>query len=300
MVKVFFDIVLPVFIVALLGGAVGRWRKLPIGPISALVFYLFSPALTFYSMATTRLSASVSAKIVAVMLLTWVVMLIFATIWSTLRRHDPSMRAGFALAATSPNVGNMGLPVAQLAFGSVGLQVGVMNFVAGSVLTNSAGIAVASMAGGSRMEALRAPFRYPSLYAAALGVLVNVFAIHLPPAIDSPAKSLAGATVPTMLCVLGLQLQAKTSESENLLETIVVNAARLLVAPTVAYLAAIALGLGNVPRGTLVVLAAMPTAVIATILATEFGARPSFVTRVVITSTIASIFSLSILISLVR
>ena len=44
----------------------------------------------------------------------------------------------------------------------------------------------------------------------------------------------------------------------------------------------------------------MPVAVITTILATEFHARPDFVTRVVITSTLASVLTLTVLIALVR
>lgn len=299
MLDVFLEVVLPVALVALLGGAVGRWRRIPISPVSALTFYLFSPALVFDSMSRTEVSAGASVKIVAVLLASFAAMYAFSMIWSFLRRHDASMRAAFALSATTPNAGNMGLPVAQLAFGDAGLQVAVVNFVASAVLTNSAGIAIASMAGGSKKAALVAPFRYPSLYAAALGVLVNVTNFDLPITFESPLHSLAGAAVPTMLCVLGLQLQNAVG-GENMFETVIVNTARLVIAPAIAYLAATAFGFVGVDRGTLVVLAAMPTAVIATILATEFGAMPQFVTRVVITSTLACMVSLTLLITLLR
>jgi predicted permease len=299
MLHVFLEVVLPVALVAIVGGAVGRWRGVPVAPVSALVFYLFSPCLVFNSMATTKLSAGVSFRIVGVMLATFAAMWLVAAAWSLARRHDAPFRAAFALGATTPNVGNMGLPVAQLAFGDAGLQVAVMNFVAGATLTNTAGIAVASMAGGSRMEALRAPFRYPALYAAAAGVAVNALHLELPLTIEAPVRSLAGAAVPSMLVVLGLQLQ-QAGGRDHILETVVVNVMRLLVAPVAAWLSASALGLEGVTRSTLVVLAAMPTAVIATILATEFGARPAFVTRVVVTSTIASMATLTVLITLVR
>jgi predicted permease len=296
---VFLEVVLPVALVAVLGGIVGRWRGIVVGPVSALVFYLFSPALVFHSLATTQVSAGVSLRIVAVMVTTFIAMYIASTIWSIARKHEASLRAGFALGATTPNVGNMGLPVAQLAFGAPGLEIAVMNFVAGAVLTNSAGIAVASLAGESRAEALRAPFRYPSLYAAMAGVLVNVSGVDLPVAIEAPASSLAGAAVPTMLVVLGLQLQYAGGR-DHLLDGVVANLARLLIAPGAAYLAATALGLDGVTRATLTVLAAMPTAVIAIILATEFKAQPAFVTRVVVTSTLACMLTLTVLITLVR
>jgi predicted permease len=299
MLEVFLEIVLPVFLVALAGGAVARWRAIPVAPLSGVVFYLFSPALVFYSMATTDLPAGDSLRIVGVLLASFAAMYVASTAWSFGRKHDAQMKAAFALGATTPNAGNMGLPVAQLAFGDAGLQIAVVNFVAGATLTNTAGIAVASMAGGSHLDAMRAPFRYPSLYAALAGVLVKVAGIDLPVTLEAPLKSMAGAAVPSMLVVLGLQLQ-NAGGREHLLDTVAVNAGRLLIAPGAAWLAATALGLDGVSRGTLVVLAAMPTAVIATILATEFKALPSFVTRIVVTSTLASMLTLTVLISLVR
>jgi predicted permease len=102
-----------------------------------------------------------------------------------------------------------------------------------------------------------------------------------------------------MLVVLGLQLR-NVAEHEDLVDTIAVNIGRLLIAPIAAWGTATVLGLEGVERGTLVILAAMPVAVITTILATEFKARPDFVTRVVITSTLASVLTLTVLIDLLR
>ncbi len=299
MLDVFFNVVLPVLIVAALGGIVGRWRGVTVPPLSGLVFYLFGPALVFNSMSTTELSAGLGFKILAVMIITFAVMFVASTAWSLTRGHEPGLRAAFALAATSPNVGNMGLPVAALAFGDLGLQVAVVNFVVGSVLVNSAGIAIASMAGGDRRAALTAPFKFPFIYAAGLGILVRVLNVDLPVAITSPVQTMAGATIPIMLVVLGLQLR-NVADHEDIVDTVAVNAGRLLIAPIAAWATATALGLGGTERGTLTILAAMPTAVIATILATEFHARPDFVTRVVITSTLGSILSLTVLIALIK
>lgn len=44
----------------------------------------------------------------------------------------------------------------------------------------------------------------------------------------------------------------------------------------------------------------MPTAVIATVLATEFNARPDFVTRNVVVSTLLSMLTVTALITLLR
>jgi predicted permease len=299
MLDVFLEVVLPVAITAALGGLAARWRKIPADVPAVLVFYVFSPALVFGSLSTTTVSAGDSFRIVAVLLAAFVAMFIFSMLWSTLRGHDASMRAAFALGASTPNSGNMGLPVSQLAFGELGLQIAVMNFVASAVLTNTAGIAIAAMAGGSARSALLAPLKYPALYAAVAGVAVNVAGIDLPVAIDTPMESLGDAAIPTMLVVLGIQL-GSLSGHDGPLDLGVATAARLLIAPAAAWLAVEALGVEGATRGTLVVLAAMPTAVSAIVLAATFNARPTFVTQVVVASTLTSMLTLTLLIDFVR
>lgn len=299
MLDVFLEVVLPVAITAGLGGLGARWRRLPADIPSALVFYIFAPALVFHAMSTTLVSANDSLNIVLVMLASFVAMYAVAMLWSTLRGHDAPMRAAVAVGATTPNVGNMGLPVSQLAFGDLGLQIAVMNFVAGAVLVNTAGIAIAAMAGGSRRDALLAPLKYPALYAAAAGIAVNATSLDLPVAIETPAETLGAAAIPTMLVVLGIQLGSMTGR-DSVVDLAAVNLARLLIAPAAAWLAVEALDIEGVTRGTLIVLSAMPTAVSAIVLATTFRARPSFVTQVVVSSTLASMVTLTLLIDLVR
>ena len=84
----------------------------------------------------------------------------------------------------------------QLAFGDVGLQVAVVNFVAVSTLANTGGVFIASLAGRSHRHALLVPFKYPALYAALGGLLVNAFDVDLPTAIDAPISTMAGAACP--------------------------------------------------------------------------------------------------------
>lgn len=299
MLQVFLDVVLPVAIIAALGGLVGRWRAVELRSLTAIVFYLFTPALVFHSLSTTTLSASVSGQVTITLLVAFGAVWVVASLWSFLVRHTSPMRAAFALAATTPNQGNMGLPVAHLAFGAAGLELAVVNFIVGAMVANTAGIGIASMAGGSRRAALSAPFRYPALYAALAGLAVRVTGVDLPTVVEAPAATLAGAAVPAMLVVLGLQLQHVVGGGD-LRDLAVLNVIRAVVAPAVAWGVATGLGMDGVERATLVVLAAMPTAVIATIMAQEFGARPAFVTRAVVSSTLASMLTLTVLIALLR
>jgi len=300
MLEVFTEIILPVLVVVALGAAIGRWRHLTAQPLSTLVVYLLAPALVFDALARTEISIDIGLRVALVMIVTLVVMLALATGWSTVRGHGPGMRSGFALVATSPNFGNMGLAVATLAFGALGLEVAVLTFVIGAFFSYTIGIAIGSMAAGSSWaRTLTTPLRYPFVYAAAAGVAVNVLAVDLPVAITEPTQLLAGAAIPVMLVVLGLQIRDGIRPTD-LPDLAAVSGARLIVAPAVAWLVASAIGLDGVTRATLVTVAAMPAAVVTTIIATEFGANPTFVTRAVVLSTLLSMVTLTVLISVVR
>lgn len=300
MVEVFLNVILPVVLVAALAGALDRYRPVPVEPIASLVFFLFTPALVFHSLSNTELPAALSVRIVGVAVIAFLAGYALSVAWSTARRHEPSLRAGLALSVTSINAGNMGLPVTLLAFGDAGLEVAVVHFITVATLAASASVAVASMAGGSARDALIAPFRFPVLYAAAAGLAVSGFSVELPVTIAAPAESLAGAAVPVMLVVLGLQLGRGLGGRGDLVDTGAAAVLRLAVGPAVALGATYLLGIDGMTQRVLIVLGGMPTAVFATILATEFSARPQFVTRSVVTSTLLSVLTLTVLITLVR
>jgi predicted permease len=73
---------------------------------------------------------------------------------------------------------------------------------------------------------------------------------------------------------------------------------RLVVAPVVAVIVAGWFGLSGLNRSTSIIEASMPTAVVVTILAVEFGVRPGLVTSTVVLTTIVSAFTLPLVITL--
>ncbi len=298
MLSVFVDVILPVVVMAAVGGLVGRWRTVIAEPISTLVFYVFSPALIFRSMSETNLEPGLSLRIVAAAWLLFFAAWGVTALWSTLVHHDSRERAAFALTVTAMNAGNMGLPIALLAFGEKGLEIAVLFLVANAALNSTANVFIASLAGDNTRGALTAPLRYPMLYATLAGLVVNTFNIDMPTALDTPISAFADAAIPTMLVVLGLQL-LRGVEGSALRDVTASMALRLAGGPLLMYGVTLVLGVDGLTQRTLIVLAAMPTAVFTTILATEFAARPRFVTLAVVSSTFASVGSLTVLIAAV-
>ena len=234
---VFLDVVLP-----------GRWSsswvalsgaatRPPSRPLRHRLL-LFSPALVFHSLAQTTLSAGTSLRIFAVMSRST------PRCTRVLRCGRPS-RGTIArcaprspLGATTPNVGNMGLP--SRGSPSAGRPRDRRdNFVAGALLANSAGIAIASRAGGSMSEALRAPFRYRRSTLRSRAAAVNVLNITPATPHRDPRGDAGGCGGACDVVVLGLQLQ-QSVEFDHIVDLVAVNASRLMVAPVAAWGAATA------------------------------------------------------------
>ena len=167
-----------------------------------------------------------------------------------------------------------------------------------AVWGNSAGVVLASLAGGSARYALVAPFRVPSMWAAVAGLGVNSADVEVPAVIEVPAETLAGAAIPAMLVVLGLQLTLDIG-NEGFSDLAQLAVIRLLVGPLVAVGATEAIGVEGLARDVLIVSGAMPVAVVTVVLATQYGARATLLSRGVIVTTLLSIVTLTVLINFV-
>ena len=299
MLDVFVNVIMPVFLVAIIAAAFQRWRKAPVGPLSQVTLYLLTPALIFTSLVQQEIPASASVRIVAALLLANALIIAASLVVSLALRHDRAMRSAFVLSTGFPNAGNMALPVLLLAFGEEGLAVGVIVFVTMAIMGQSLGVFIAA---GSRMnilESVKQVFKLPAIYAIMAALLVRAAGVELPPVIFRPIELLSQASIPMMLVVLGFQLGGEMRfESAGSLSAAVV--VRLLASAPLGYLSATLLGLDALTRGVVMTVYAMPVAVFTIILATEFRTNPRFVSNAVVVSTFASTLTLTVVIQLVK
>lgn len=297
-IAVLIDVILPVFIIIGIGAAAGRRLSLRAQTLSRSVLYIFSPALIFRSLFTTELTAEDAGQIVAFVLITTAVLGVIA--WSTTRvlRFDIVQSNAFLLSVLLTNSGNYGLPVALFAFGDRGLERAVLFFVVTAVLVNTVGVYLAARGRATSATALLKVFRMPMIYAVALAFTLRVIGVRtLPDALFRPLDLLANAAIPVLLTVLGIEL-AEASLTHELRPVVLATATRLVAAAGVAVLIATLMGLQGLTRQVCILQASMPTAIFSVVLAVEFDARPHFVTSVVFVSTLASAFTLTLLLSL--
>ena len=289
--NVFFHVltqnILPIALVAACGYVARRRFSLHVGSLSTIVFNVLSPALVFSSLATSKLPAGELAELVGFSALNVLVMGGLAFGLARLLRLDRSATATLLIVAMFVNGGNYGLTLLQLRYGEDGLSRGVVYYVTSTVMVYTVGVFVASLGHAGWRVTLRRMARLPAVYAAVLALLVYSFHIPVPAPIMSGITILGAGAIPVMLLVLGMQIADLRPEDATGFVWPAVGL-RLVGGPLVGLGLAWLLGLQGVGRSAMIVEAAMPTAVINLILATEFHLPTSIVARIVVYSTLLS------------
>jgi predicted permease len=172
----------------------------------------------------------------------------------------------------------------------------VVFYIMGTVLVYTVGVLIASSGHTSARQALLGVVKVPAIYGLVLAALLNLTGWELPLPLSRPIGLLSQGAVPAMMLVLGLQLaQARLPERLRLVTG--ASVFQLLIGPAVGLILAHLFGLTGPARQAGVLEAAMPTAVITTILAVEYQIDPSFVTGVVLITTLLSPLTITPLIA---
>ena len=296
LLPIFTETILPVFLIAAAGALLASLIKLDHRTLGRTVFYMGTPALIFRRLYGTEFDWATMQRLAGVSM---IVMLVTGFLsWLLSAGLERRQRAAIILTSAMSNNGNMGIPICNFAFGEMGLALATIYYITTSFLGNTLGIVVASSGQMSIWKAIREAFKAPMLYAAVIGLLFNRLNWELPVPIFRSIDLLADAAIPLMLIVLGVQLRTNFRWHSPWLVLRSVSV-RLLAGPLVAWAVCFFLGISALERSVMIIQASMPTAVITSVVATEFDAAPELVATDIFVSTIASMISLSVVLWLV-
>jgi malate permease and related proteins len=299
LLSIFVDDVLPIFIVAAVGFAVARVLKADVRTLSRVAFNALSPCLVFHLLVTSSLSAADFGRMMALGLVVVVGIGLVARLVTLPLGLDRATTSAFLIVVMFSNSGNYGLPVVLFAFGREALAHATVYFVINAVAIYTLGVFLASAGRRSVGQAARGVLKVPAVWGVLAAGAVMGFGLHLPPAVMRPVELLSGAALPTMILVLGMQLERGAwPERPGLVALAAILT--LVVTPLLALAGSHLLGLSGVARQAAMVQSGMPSAVLTTILALEFDVAPSFVTACVLTSTLASPITVTLLIAALR
>jgi predicted permease len=295
--NVFFQNILPIFLVASIGYGLRKRLGLDKKTLSSLSFYAFSPALVFTTLVNSGLPGWELLQLGVFAVAVTLMMAMVAFMAGKLMRLPRIDIVALILVVMIVNSGNYGLTLNQLRFGEEGLARASIYFGISTILVFTLGVFIASMGQASWQDSLRRLVRLPAPYAVVLALIVYSLSIPIPSPLMRSIEIAAAGAIPVMLVVLGMQIADLKSITRVRL-AIPASMIRLLIGPVVAVLVAGFMGLQGLSRATSIIEASMPTAVITTILATEFDVRPGLVTSTVVLSTLLSAITLPLVITL--
>ncbi|MEO3945330.1 AEC family transporter [Gorillibacterium sp. CAU 1737] len=292
---------LPLIIPIVAGALLARFKGLDTKPLLTLYLYVLSPAIILDTLLTAEVSAQDVSGIVAFAVLNLLALWGLASGLSRFLRADPAHTAGLTLITTFTNSANYGLPLVLLAFGQAGLDKASVYVITQMIIVNTVGIYFAARSHFTIRGAIRSVFSLPAIYAALLALALRLLALPVPADLARGVSLLADAYSPVVLIVLGAQVaRIRTPEARELPARLFWTGlvVRLVLAPLVALLLLLLLGIDGTLFDVLLVLASMPVAVNAVVLAERFGAAPVFVSKCIVWTTLASFLLLPLLITL--
>lgn len=273
------QIILPVFAIVAGGWLYGRLRGTEIGGLNRLNMDIFVPALILGALAQKSFSLSENAGLVAGSLA--VVLGSGLLAWPIARWLGADPRT-FVPPMMFNNSGNMGLPLAVLAFGEAQLPAAVALFVTSNLVHFTIGAHLV------RRDAHVARLLLsPMILATAAGVALAGAGWPLPGWIGVTVRMVGDVAVPLMLFTLGIRMAATRIDGwgVGLAGAIVRPVAGLAVALLVAPL----LRLSPVHQAMLVLFASLPPAVLNFLLAEEYRQEPEKVASIVLVGHLASL-----------
>jgi malate permease and related proteins len=288
MLSQIFSVIAPVFLIAGIGFLWAK-RGMPFDntTISSLVMNVGSPCLVFSSLTriplegaafTSVLMASVGILIGALVLGAGLLMLLR----QPMRTFLPSL--------VHPNTGNMGLPLALMAFGDTGLALGISYFFVNSVSQYTLGLTISS--GRFSLAQL---IRQPIIWSVALALLVREAEIPVPGFLANTTQIAGGLVIPAMLLMLGNSLASLKIAGLGIASIIAV--ARLALGFGLGLAMISLLKLEHDVAGVVIMQATMPAAVFNYVFAERYGQQPEKVAAVILISTVISFLTLPALVA---
>jgi predicted permease len=266
------QVIVPVFLIVAIGYGYARRANPDMTGFNRIVLDVLTPVIVYTALAGKEFRWREQLPLLlagaALILLTGLVA------WGVARVARTQARTLVPVVMFT-NCGNMGLPLALLAFGPDGFGAAVALFSISNLIHFSLGARITS-AGARTRELLLSPL----MIASALGFASAVSGVRPPEMLFAGLKLLGDAMVPLMLFALGVRLTQlrRRDVPRGLLGAF----ARPLVGLAVALPLAWALDLHGMQRAQLVLFGALPPAVMQFLLAERYDQEPERVAAMIL------------------
>lgn len=292
LLQTFSNNLLPILLISGSGFLLGKFLRVEPRPLGRVTFYILSPVLVFNLLTQSQLSPDRIGLMMGYATTVNFLVAGLAYLTGRILRLERSVLTIVVLTSMFSNAGNYGLPLVAFAFGQEALAYASVFFVTNAILLNTVGVLIASLGQMNIKDSLLGLLRVPALYAVLAAIIMIRMGWQLPTALERTVALAADGAIPAMLVLLGLELQ-RTEWSKNIRALGISTVFRLLVGPFVGLGLSALFGLNGSAHQAGVIESAMPSAVLTTVLASEYKLNSSLVTAIIFTSTLLSPFTLT-------
>jgi len=295
---VFLNVVTPVFILVVIGYFVGPRIKIEARSLSRTAYFVFIPAFVFNIISEAKIDSELALQMLSFILVAQIAVALLGFMVGKALRQSREITAAFVLIATFGNVGNFGLPLIVFRLGETARTYATVYFVATVFISFVICVGVASWARSGGVTAVFSVFKTPALIALIPALVFNITDVEVPIFLSRLSGLLGQAMIPVMLITLGVQMGEIPKIKINF-NVFAASTVRLIGGPVLALLIVPYFGLEGLERSTGILQAAMPAAVLASIIALEYKLLPEFVTTTVLFSTLYSILTLTVILTFI-
>ena len=295
---VFLNVVTPVFILVVIGYFVGPRLKIDARSLSRTAYFVFIPAFVFNIISEAKIDSELALQMLSFILVAQIAVALLGFLVGKALRQSREITAAFVLIATFSNVGNFGLPLIVFRLGETARTYATVYFVATVFISFVICVGVASWARSGGVTAVFSVFKTPALIALIPALVFNITDVEVPIFLSRLSGLLGQAMIPVMLITLGIQMGEIPKIKINF-NVFAASTVRLIGGPVLALLIVPYFGLEGLERSTGILQAAMPAAVLASIIALEYKLLPEFVTTTVLFSTLYSILTLTVILTFI-
>ncbi|HEY9097189.1 MAG TPA: AEC family transporter [Hydrogenophaga sp.] len=258
------DVIIPVFFIVGVGYAYARRHAPDLATFNRIALDVLAPLLVYSALAAKDFQIGEHGRL----LVGGTVLILGSGLLALpLARLTGAQPRTLVPVVMFNNCGNMGLPLALLAFGQAHFGAAVALFSVSNLLHFSLGARITSHSARSRDLLLS-----PLMVATLLGFVSAVTDVRPPPVLLSGMRLLGDALLPMMLFALGTRLiqLSRSGLAMGMLGAL----ARPLIGLAIGIPLAWALELEGEARGQLLLFAALPPAVIQYMLAEKYHQEP--------------------------
>jgi auxin efflux carrier (AEC) len=219
---------------------------------------------------------------------------LIAYVFATIKKYPKKTRWSIILTAAMFNSGFLGYPVVLGVFGGEGLVRAVFYDLGSMILFLSFGVLLLLIYGGKYTTILKRALIFPPLWSVALALILNFLNFDIGFIVSNTLDYLSGAAIPLIMISLGLSLEFKGIK-ENIQAVFSVSVIKLLIAPIIASVIVLVLGIGSLERQVTIIEAAMPSAMLSLVLAITYDLDIKTTAACIFASTILSLITIPLI-----